>query len=161
MADFVLAIIMALLAWDNAPLDTLSQPQVVAHLEALAVEIAAAGDDAPRLITLAFRETRFGYREAASGGSPRSSVGCGVFQQWPTYAHGGATTCEALAAPAEAVRQARAYLRYIEKRWGKSEGAICHYFSGNTCKGKAQRTYTQEHLRTLRMVRAWWKRGRV
>jgi len=161
MAEFILAIMMALLAWDKAPVEIVSAPHVQAHLRALAEEIARAEGDEVRLVTLAFRETRFGFREAYVGLSPKSSVGCGVFQQWPQFAQGGPVTCDELASLAVAVKQARAYLRYIERRWGKGDSAICHYFSGNRCVGRAQKTYTREHIRTLTMVRKWWKKGKV
>lgn len=166
----ILNIILALLSWDNAPSDELLSPSVISHM----TEVAQAIESAPveyqvRLIALGYEESRFGFQHVLAGRKLRvkSSGACGIFQQLPKYALGGKTTCAKLQDPREAVKQALAYVKMIEKRFkprhkGKGElrmdRAMCHYFSGNRCDRSA-RKYSARHratrLKALRIWREW------
>ncbi|MBD36090.1 MAG: hypothetical protein CL512_04915 [Actinobacteria bacterium] len=166
----ILNIILALLQWNGAPTSDLSKPHIISHMN----EVAKAISDAPinyqvRLIALGYEESRFGFQHVLKGRVLRvkSSGACGIFQQLPKYALGGKTTCDRLQDPKEAVKQALAYLKMIEKRFkprhkGKGElkmdRAMCHYFSGNRCDRSA-RKYSARHratrLKTLRVWREW------
>lgn len=139
--ETILYIILTMLSMDNATPKAISEARP--HLETLSVAISkGATKDVPatRLIALAYRESRFGYKEAPKGKYPTTSWGaCGVFQQVPKFAHGGKTTCAKLGTDLnEAVNQAVATTRYIKRRWkAKSASSLdismCHYYSGNSC----------------------------
>ena len=139
--ETVLYIILTMLGHDNATPSNLEASRP--HLEAVATAISKGATKrvpATRLIALAYRESRFGYREAIKGKYPKTSAGaCGIFQQIPSTANAGKTTCKKLGTDLdEAVKQAVAYTKYIKARWkAKSESALdrdfCHYFSGNDC----------------------------
>lgn len=150
-----LQVLLNLLALDNAPSAQLDHPRVVTHLMAVAEAIAEA--PAPyrvRLIALAYEESRFGYAYAFRGEPIKNGAGaCGVYQQIPKFAEGGATTCAKLQDAKEATRQAVAYLRYVERRWkarstASMDKAICHYFSGNRCDDKEALAYAKRHTKT-------------
>ena len=143
----ILMIILSLLGSDNAKPLMVDDPIVLMSLQELAHEISLAPSKyRADLISLGYNESRFGYRFAYEGKQIEKNGDCGVFQQRPRFANAGKTSCEKLQDPAEAVKQAVAYLRYVEKRWGsqwvkiKIKGkstkvniAICHYNSGNYC----------------------------
>ena len=139
--ETILYIILTMLTQDNAKPFMVESARP--HLETLSVAISeGATKDVPatRLIALAYRESRFGYKDAHKGKYPTTSWGaCGVFQQVPKFAHGGSTTCAKLGTDLdEAVNQAVATTRYIKRRWkAKSASALdismCHYYSGNSC----------------------------
>ena len=140
-------IIISLLGSDNAKPEVVEDPNVLIHLQTLAYDISKAPTKYHAdLISLAYNESRFGYKFAYNHKEINSNGDCGVFQQRPKFAHGGKTTCKKLQSSKEAVRQAVAYLQYVENRWGskwiriKLKGkrtkvniVLCHYNSGNSC----------------------------
>ena len=91
-----LKLLIALLSMDNAPMEVTNHPAVLSHMIAVAVAI----EDAPekyqdRLISLAYNESRFGYRFIYDGKPVKSGAGaCGIYQQIPRFAEGGKTTCK-------------------------------------------------------------------
>jgi hypothetical protein len=165
----ILNIILALLSWNGAPTGRLLSAPVLDHLTSVAKAIESAPTSYQvRVIALGYEESRFGFQHVLKGRKLKVSSGaCGIFQQLPRYALAGKTTCAKLQQPKEAVRQALAYLKMIEKRFkprhkGKGElrmdRAMCHYFSGNRCDRSA-RKYSQRHratrLKTLRLWKEW------
>jgi len=150
----ILMIILSLLGSDNAKPLMVDDPIVLMSLQELAHEISLAPSKyRADLISLGYNESRFGYRFAYEGKQIEKNGDCGVFQQRPRFANAGKTSCEKLQDPAEAVKQAVAYLRYVEKRWGsqwvkikikgkstKVDIAICHYNSGNYCDDNKDRS---------------------
>tara|TARA_B100000927_G_scaffold258318_2_gene226695 strand:+ start:180 stop:683 length:504 start_codon:yes stop_codon:yes gene_type:complete len=158
----ILNIILALLQWDNAPVEQLSQPHVISHF----TEVAKAISDAPinyqvRLVVIGYEESRFGLQHVLKGTYIVSSSGaCGIFQQLPKYALAGKTTCAKLQGPKEAVKQALAYVKMIEKRFkprhkGNMDRAMCHYFSGNRCDRSARRYSARHRATRLKALRVW------
>ena len=146
-----LKLLLALLSLDNAPSDVLDHPVVLTHMLSVAVAI----EDAPlryqdRLISLAYNESRFGYRFIYDGKPVKSKAGaCGIYQQIPRFAEGGKTTCKKLQDVAHATKQAVAYLKFIERKYKPKttkqfDKAMCHYFSGNNCDRSA-RAYARSH----------------
>lgn len=146
-----LKLLLALLSMDNAPMEITNSPVVLSHMIAVAVAI----EDAPkkyqdRLISLAYNESRFGYRFIYEGKSVKSKAGaCGIYQQIPRFAEGGKTTCKKLQDVATATKQAVAYLKFIERKYKprntkQFDSAMCHYFSGNNCDRSAK-AYARSH----------------
>ena len=143
----IFMLIISLLGSDNAKPTVVEDPNVLLHLQTLAHEISEAPSRYHAdLISLAYNESRFGYKFAYAGSKINSNGDCGVFQQRPKFAQGGKTTCNKLQDSKEAVKQAVAYLQYVEKRWGshwikvkvkgkttKVNVVVCHYNSGNSC----------------------------
>ena len=143
----ILMMILSLLTGDNAPHKMTDDPRVLMHLQEVAMEISKAPSRYHAdLISMGYNESRFGYRFVYEGKQIESNGDCGVFQQRPRFANAGRTSCKKLQSSKEAVKQAIAYIRYIEKRWGshyitvKSKGrkvrqniVICHYNGGNSC----------------------------
>lgn len=130
----IFLIIVGLLGADNAPPHKMDHPNTLIHLQELALEISKAPMKMRAdLISLAYNESRFGYRYAYKGKMIESHGDCGVFQQRPRFAEGGKTTCKKLQSSKEAVKQAVAYLRYVQRRFGKEKYTMCHYNSGNSC----------------------------
>jgi hypothetical protein len=146
-----LKLLLALLSLDNAPSDVLDHPVVLTHMLSIAVAI----EDAPekyqdRLISLAYNESRFGYRFIFNGKPVKSKAGaCGIYQQLPRFAEGGKTSCKKLQDVAHATKQAVAYLKFIERKYKPKttkqfDMKMCHYFSGNNCDSSA-RAYARSH----------------
>ena len=146
-----LKLLIALLSMDNAPMEITNHPVVLSHMIAVAVAI----EDAPekyqdRLISLAYNESRFGYRFIYDGKPVKSKAGaCGIYQQIPRFAEGGKTTCKKLQDVAHATKQAVAYLKFLERKYKPKtskqfDSAMCHYFSGNNCDRSA-RAYARSH----------------
>ena len=146
-----LKLLIALLSMDNAPMEITNHPVVLSHMIAVAVAI----EDAPekyrdRLISLAYNESRFGYRFIYDGKPIKSKAGaCGIYQQIPRFAEGGKTTCKKLQDVAHATKQAVAYLKFLERKYKPKttkqfDSAMCHYFSGNNCDRSA-RAYARSH----------------
>lgn len=146
-----LKLLLALLSLDNAPRTMLDHPVVLTHMIAVAVAI----EEAPkkyqdRLISLAYNESRFGYRFVYDGKPVKSNAGaCGIYQQIPRFAEGGRTTCKKLQDVDHATKQAVAYLKFIERKYKPKttkqfDKAMCHYFSGNNCDRSA-RAYARSH----------------
>jgi len=152
-AEMILYIILSLLRADNAT--NLEHPQIQAHLVKVSQAIkshATKSIQATRLISLAYNESRFGYKYALKGTYPKSSWNaCGIYQQVPKFAQ-VSTTCEKLGTDVDhATKVAVAYLNYMIDRWSirgskKLDKRMCHYFSGNRCDALA-RTYSKKHRR--------------
>ena len=147
----VLKIALSLLALDNAPPQDLDNPMVLTHL----MQVAEAISEQPseyqaRLISLAYNESRFGYKQALDGKPVKSGAGaCGIYQQIPRFAEGGKTTCAKLQDVKHATMQAVAYLKFIERKYKVKSATrldieMCHYFSGNRCDREA-RAYAKRH----------------
>ena len=146
-----LKLLLALLSFDNAPIEMMDHPVVLTHMLSIAVAI----EDAPekhqdRLISLAYNESRFGYRFIFNGKPVKSGAGaCGIYQQLPRFAEGGKTTCKKLQDVAHATKQAVAYLKFLERKYKprntkQFDSVMCHYFSGNNCDSSA-RAYARSH----------------
>jgi hypothetical protein len=151
-AETILYIILSLLRADNAT--NLDQPVVHNHLVEVSQAIEAHASrtvPAERLISLAYNESRFGYRHVQRGTIPKSSWGaCGIYQQVPRYSR-IETTCDRLGDVDHATQVAVAYLDYMIDRWsirGSSnmDTRMCHYYSGNRCDAEA-RAYSNRHRR--------------
>ncbi len=147
----ILNIIIKLLVLDNA--QGLDNPKVKTHLDAVATAIhAEAGEvPAPRLISLAYNESRFGYKEIKLDSYPTTSWGaCGIYQQVAKFST-IPTTCHKLGTDVRhATKVAVAYLKYMKGRWKvttsteKMDDLMCHYYSGNTCDAAAK-AYAKRH----------------
>lgn len=149
----ILNIIIKLLVLDNA--QGLDKPAVKAHLNDVASAIYAeggvkAGVPHERLISLAYNESRFGYKYVGTGTYPKTSWGaCGVYQQVPAYST-IPTTCDKLGKNIRhATKVAVGYLKYMRARWkvsntDKMDTLMCHYYSGNTCDVEAK-GYASRH----------------
>jgi hypothetical protein len=146
-----LKLLLALLSFDNAPIEMMDHPVVLTHMLSIAVAI----EDAPekyqdRLISLAYNESRFGYRFIFNGKPVKSGAGaCGIYQQLPRFAEGGKTTCKKLQDVDHATKQAVAYLKFIERKYKprntkQFDSVMCHYFSGNNCDRSAH-AYARSH----------------
>jgi hypothetical protein len=152
-APTILFIILNLLRADNA--NNLEHPQVHAHLVSVSQAIksnATKSISATRLISLAYNESRFGYKYVLKGTFPKSSWNaCGIYQQVPKFSQ-IKTTCEKLGTDVDhATKVAVAYLDYMIDRWSirgskKLDKRMCHYYSGNRCDAEA-RTYSKRHRR--------------
>ena len=135
--EMIFYIMMTMLSQNNAHPSYLASEAVQTRLYKLAEAIEEHSDyqvTAPRLIALAYKESRFGYRERDLVNE--GSGACGAYHQIPKNANGGETDCGQLMDPRHATMQAVAYLKYIDRRWGRSESITrrsCHYFSGNKC----------------------------
>jgi len=153
----ILMIICRLLTNDGVAPSKVDEAPMISHLLEVAVAISEAPSQYQRdLISLGYRESRFGYQFVRKGKPIESSGDCGVFQQRPKWAEGGATTCEKLQDPKEAVAQAVAMLKIVKRRWGKQRLYMCHYNSGGDCddnrngrKDDFAYTYARRHLKTL------------
>ena len=150
-AETILYIILSLLRADNA--NNLDQPQVHQHLVEVSQAIsthATKSVPADRLISLAYNESRFGYKYALKGTYPKSSWNaCGIYQQVPKFSK-VKTTCKKLGTDVDhATKVAVAYLDYMIDRWSirgskKMDDRMCHYYSGNKCDAEA-RAYSNRH----------------
>lgn len=150
-AETILYIILSLLRADNAT--NLDQPVVHNHLVEVSQAIEAHASrtvPAERLISLAYNESRFGYRHVQRGTFPKSSWNaCGIYQQVPKFSQ-IATTCERLGTDVDhATEVAVAYLDYMIDRWSirgsrRMDTRMCHYYSGNRCDAEA-RAYSRRH----------------
>ena len=150
-AETILYIILSLLRADNA--NNLDQPQVHQHLVEVSQAIhthSTKSVPAVRLISLAYNESRFGYKYALKGTYPKSSWNaCGVYQQVPKFSK-IKTTCLKLGTDVDhATKVAVAYLDYMIDRWDikgskKMDKRMCHYYSGNRCDAEA-RAYSKRH----------------
>ena len=139
-ATTILYIILSLLRADNAT--NLDTPVVHNHLVEVSQSIEAHASrtvPAVRLISLAYNESRFGYRHVQKGKYPKSSWGaCGIYQQVVKYSK-IKTTCTKLGTDVDhAPKAAVAYLSYMIDRWSirgssRMDERMCHYFSGNDC----------------------------
>ena len=147
----ILKLCLGLLALDNAPTSTTEDPRVLSHM----ISVAEAISDQPteyqaRLVSLAYNESRFGYRFILKGKPIQSKMGaCGIYQQIPRFAEGGKTTCAKLQDVHHATKQAVAYLKFIERKYKvksatRLDRAMCHYYSGNRCDRSA-RAYAKRH----------------
>jgi hypothetical protein len=148
----VLKIALSLLALDNAKPSDLDNPMVLTHL----MQVAEAIADQPseyqaRLISLAYNESRFGYKFVLKGKPVKSGMGaCGIYQQIPRFAEGGKTTCAKLQDVRHATMQAVAYLKFLERKYKVNKSAtrldiaMCHYYSGNRCDRSAL-AYAKRH----------------
>lgn len=150
-SETILYIILSLLRADNA--NNLDQPQVHQHLVEVSQAIsthATKSVPAVRLISLAYNESRFGYKYALKGTYPKSSWNaCGIYQQVPKFSKID-TTCDRLGTDVDhATEVAVAYLDYMIDRWSirgskKMDKRMCHYYSGNRCDSEA-RSYSNRH----------------
>ena len=151
--ETILYIILSLLRADNA--NNLDQPVVHNHLIEVSQAIsshATRAVPAERLISLAYNESRFGYRHIQRASFPKSSWGaCGIYQQVPKFSR-IETTCERLGGDVDhATEVAVAYLDYMIDRWEirgsrNMDRRMCHYYSGNRCDAEA-RVYSRKHRR--------------
>jgi hypothetical protein len=159
----ILKIALSLLALDNAKPQDLDNPVVLTHL----MQVAEAISEQPseyqaRLISLAYNESRFGYKQALKGKPVKSGMGaCGIYQQIPRYAEGGSTSCAKLQDVKHATMQAVAYLKFVERKYKARSAtrldlAMCHYYSGNRCDRTAL-AYAKRHkvirVKALRKLR--------
>ena len=152
-AETILYIILSLLRADNA--NNLDKPVGHNHLVEVSQAIeahATASVPAERLISLAYNESRFGYRHVQKGSFPKSGWGaCGIYQQVPKFSQ-IKTTCKKLGTDVDhATKVAVAYLDYMIDRWSikgssKMDKRMCHYYSGNRCDDEA-REYSKRHRR--------------
>lgn len=147
----ILKIALSLLALDNATPSDLDHPMVLTHMMTVAEAIAEQPSEyQARLISLAYNESRFGYKQALKGLPVKSGMGaCGIYQQIPRFAEGGKTTCAKLQDVKHATMQAVAYLKFIERKYKvknatRLDRAMCHYYSGNRCDREA-RAYAKRH----------------
>ena len=150
-AETILYIILSLLRADNA--NNLDTPVVHNHLVEVSQAIethASRTVPAERLISLAYNESRFGYKYALKGTYPKSSWNaCGIYQQVPKFSK-IKTTCKKLGTDVDhATEVAVAYLDYMIDRWSirgskKMDKRMCHYYSGNRCDAEA-RAYSRRH----------------
>lgn len=150
-AEMILYIILSLLRADNA--NNLDNPQVHQHLVEVSQAIhkhRTSTVPAERLISLAYNESRFGYKYALKGTYPKSSWNaCGIYQQVPKFSK-IETTCKKLGTDVNhATEVAVAYLDYMIDRWSirgskKMDKRMCHYYSGNRCDTEA-RAYSNKH----------------
>lgn len=150
-ATTILFIILNLLGADNA--NNLDNPVVHNHLVEVSQAIhthASRTVPAERLISLAYNESRFGYKYALKGTYPKSSWNaCGIYQQVPKFSQ-VKTTCKKLGTDVDhATKVAVAYLDYMIDRWDikgsvKMDKRMCHYYSGNRCDAEA-RAYSKRH----------------
>lgn len=139
-AEMILYIILSLLRQDNA--NNLDNPQVHSHLVEVSQAIATHSTrtaPAVRLISLAYNESRFGYKYVLKGTYPKSGWGaCGIYQQVVKYSK-IPTTCGKLGTDVDhATQVAVAYLDYMIDRWdirgsSRMDNRMCHYYSGNDC----------------------------
>ena len=139
-AETILYIILSLLRADNA--NNLEKPVVHNHLVEVSQAIEAHATrsvPAERLISLAYNESRFGYKDVLKGTYPKSGWGaCGIYQQVPKYSK-IPTTCGKLGTDVDhATQVAVAYLDYMIDRWdirgsSRMDNRMCHYYSGNDC----------------------------
>lgn len=147
----ILYIILNLLRADNA--QNLENELVHSHLVKVSQAIATHSTKsvpAVRLISLAYNESRFGYKYVLKGKYPKSSWGaCGIYQQVPKYSK-IKTTCKKLGTDVDhATKVAVSYLDYMIDRWKikgstKMDTRMCHYYSGNRCDAEA-RAYSKRH----------------
>ncbi len=92
------------------------------------------------LMTLAFKETRFGYDKLVN-----SMGACGVYQQLPKFSI-YKMSCNDLLDSSNSTLEAWSQLSYIKKRYeGKLNNTICHYFSGNICGDKDALDYAKQY----------------
>lgn len=150
-AETILYIILSLLRADNA--NNLDTPVVHNHLVEVSQAIEAHASrtvPAVRLISLAYNESRFGYRHVQRGTFPKSSWNaCGIYQQVPKFSQID-TTCEKLGTDVDhATQVAVAYLDHMIDRWDikgskNMDDRMCHYYSGNKCDAEA-RAYSNRH----------------
>lgn len=150
-AETILYIILSLLRADNA--NNLDTPVVHQHLVEVSQAISTHASrtvPAERLISLAYNESRFGYKYALKGTYPKSSWNaCGIYQQVPKFSK-IKTTCKNLGTDVDhATEVAVAYLDYMIDRWDikgskKMDTRMCHYYSGNRCDAEA-RAYSKRH----------------
>ena len=138
--EMILFIILNLLRADNA--QNLDNPQVHTHLVKVSQAIATHSPKsvpAVRLISLAYNESRFGYKYVLKGTYPKSSWGaCGIYQQVVKYSK-IPTTCDKLGTDVDhATKVAVSYLDYMIDRWSirgseNMDSRMCQYYSGNDC----------------------------
>ena len=150
-AETILYIILSLLRADNAT--NLDTPVVHDHVVEVSQAIEAHASrtvPAERLISLAYNESRFGYRHVQRGTFPKSSWNaCGIYQQVPRFSR-IETTCERLGTDVDhATQVAVAYLDHMIDRWDirgsrNMDTRMCHYYSGNRCDAEA-RAYSNRH----------------
>jgi hypothetical protein len=150
-AETILYIILSLLRADNA--NNLDNQEVHNHLVEVAESIEAHATPtvpAERLISLAYNESRFGYKYVLKGTYPKSSWNaCGIYQQVPKFSR-IETTCEKLGTDVDhATEVAVAYLDYMIDRWeikgsSRMDKRMCHYYSGNKCDAEAH-AYAKRH----------------
>ncbi len=150
-AEMILYIILNLLRADNAT--NLDNPQVHQHLVEVSQAIhthATSTVPVERLISLAYNESRFGYKYVLKGTYPKSSWNaCGIYQQVPKFSK-IKTTCKKLGTDVNhATKVAVAYLDYMIDRWSirgskRMDSRMCHYYSGNRCDAEA-RAYSKRH----------------
>ena len=150
-AETILYIILSLLRADNAT--GLDKPVVHQHLVEVSQAIATHSTrtvPAVRLISLAYNESRFGYRHVQKGKYPKSSWNaCGIYQQVVRYSR-IKTTCHKLGTDIDhATRAAVLYLDHMIDRWDirgsrNMDKRMCHYYSGNKCDADAH-AYAKRH----------------
>ena len=148
--ELIFHIILNMLVSDNIKPQYLADPAVQEHLHnvAEAIYYKGGGVDPHRLIALAYKETRFGYKpEDLDNG-----VACGVYQQVPSTAL-REVTCEQLVNDVNlATELAVLYIQYVDRRWGSSEDLsqrMCHYYSGNVCGDADSRDYVRKYRKAL------------
>lgn len=140
-AETILYIILSLLRADNA--QDIDKPVVHKHLVEVSQAIkkhSTKSVPAVRLISLAYNESRFGYKEVQKDKYAHNKKGgaCGIYQQIPKFSR-IKTTCKKLGEDVDhASKAAVAYLTYMIDRWNirgskRMDNRMCHYFSGNSC----------------------------
>lgn len=158
-----LFIIITLLRLDGAQENHLERARPYLAEVAAAIDRAAIRSvPRERLITVAFEESRFGYRQHLKGRFPIGAAGeCGIFQQLPRFAPLGGDCNKLGTQLVFAARSAVASIKYVIRRWRVRGGAamdtqICHYNGGNRCNSSA-RAYARRHAttraRVLRIMR--------
>jgi hypothetical protein len=145
-----------MLAMDNATPTNIEKARP--HLMKVARAIAESPyKDKARLISLAYNETRFGYKTP----NFKSSWGaCGIYQQvvrWSPVK----TTCKKLGNPTTSTAIAVVKIKEIFDRWGKSHKSMCHYFSGNECDDQDAKDYALKHAEAYKKARKLMKKASV
>lgn len=150
----ILHTIINMLALDNATPTAIEKARP--HLMKVARAIAESPyKDKARLISLAYNETRFGYKKK----NPKSSWGaCGIYQQvvrWSPVK----TSCKKLGNPTTSTKIAVVKIREIFDRWGKSHKTMCHYFSGTKCDDNEAKAYAKRHTKAYKLAKKLMKKS--
>ena len=144
--ETIFYIILTMLTADNIKPRYIADEAVRNHLHQVAEAIYDNSHriDPHRLIALAFKETRFGYKKS----SLNNGVACGVYQQVPSTAT-KKVTCQRLIFDIDrATELAVEYIHNIDYRWGEREDVVnrmCHYYSGNRCGDLKSKIYVKKY----------------
>lgn len=141
--EVIYYIILSLLSFDNA--QGIDKSHIMDVSKAIHKH-STSSVPAVRLISLAYNESRFGYK----GKKVISNMGaCGIYQQIPKWSP-IKTTCKKLNTSVDhSTKVAVATLGRMIDRWDikgskNMDKRMCHYYSGNRCDDEA-RAYSKRH----------------